>query len=172
MRRRLGCRLEDGANWPTNRRRHHRRHRRHHRCGGPGPRRPGSDGRRAESRSSPIWPCRQPRHRVTNPKPRDRPVSRSAITLASVISPNCANASCSPSSVVSQLRLPTNSFLLIAPIFLSGPSSFRTLPCLSVPANRSFAKLPAAPAAASQAPQYTWNFEVFSYAALNQVTSD
>ena len=48
--------------------------------------------------------------KVTNPNPRDRPVSRSVITLASAISPNRENAPCRPSSVVSQLNPPTNNF--------------------------------------------------------------
>ncbi len=51
--------------------------------------------------------------KVTNPNPRERPVSRSVITLASVISPKDANAWRRPSSVVSQLSPPTNNFFAI-----------------------------------------------------------
>ena len=50
---------------------------------------------------------------VTKPKPRERPVSRSVTTLASTMSPQPAKAFCSSSLVVFQLRLPTNSFVLL-----------------------------------------------------------
>src|SRR5690606_34266717 len=42
--------------------------------------------------------------------PRDRPVSRSRMTFASSTSPNSSNPLLRVSSVVSQLRPPTNSF--------------------------------------------------------------
>jgi len=57
-----------------------------------------------------------PSAKVTNPNPRDRPVSRSVMTLASTTSPKRPKASRSPSSLVSQLRPPTKSLL---PIFSS-----------------------------------------------------
>jgi len=46
----------------------------------------------------------------TNPKPRERPVSRSVITIAEFTGPNRANASRSPSLAVENERPPTNSF--------------------------------------------------------------
>jgi hypothetical protein len=45
--------------------------------------------------------------KVTNPKPRERPVSRSVITLASTTGPNRSNAAQRLASEVSQLRPPT-----------------------------------------------------------------
>lgn len=56
---------------------------------------------------------------MTKPKPRDRPVSRSKMTFASVTGPKRSNACLSPSSVVPQLRPPTNSFFDIAVLTLS-----------------------------------------------------
>ena len=52
--------------------------------------------------------------KVTKPKPRLRPVSRSVITFASVTSPCCSKAIRRPLSSVFQLRPPTNNFLDIS----------------------------------------------------------
>lgn len=45
---------------------------------------------------------------VTKPNPRERPVSRSLMTRASSISPNCSNAARSASLSVFQLKPPIN----------------------------------------------------------------
>jgi hypothetical protein len=63
--------------------------------------------------------------KVTKPKPRERPESRSVITLASVISPKRLNACSSLASLVSQLRLPTNSFFAILSSRLPESRPFR-----------------------------------------------
>ena len=59
---------------------------------------------------------------VTNPKPRERPVSRSLTTFASVISPNGAKASSRSSVVVAQASPPQNSLLLMVNSFTVQPT--------------------------------------------------
>ena len=50
---------------------------------------------------------------VTKAKPRERPLVRSIMRLASTTVPWAANASCKSFSVVLKERFPTNSFVLI-----------------------------------------------------------
>jgi hypothetical protein len=50
--------------------------------------------------------------KVTKPNPRDRPVSRLVMTLASVISPKRLKAASKSALVVFQDKLPTNSFFI------------------------------------------------------------
>ena len=51
--------------------------------------------------------------KVTKAKPRERPVNRSSIRLASTTLPWAENASCNEFSVVLKERFPTNNFVLI-----------------------------------------------------------
>src|SRR5690606_38318220 len=60
-----------------------------------------------------------PSENVTKPKPRDRPVSRSVMTFASTTSPKRSKASRRPSSLVFQLRPPTNNLLPIVSLLSS-----------------------------------------------------
>ena len=62
---------------------------------------------------------------VTNPKPRERPVSRSDTTFASVTSPKGVNASRRSSVVVAQARPPQNSLLLMVNSFTVQPTRRR-----------------------------------------------
>src|SRR5436305_8388191 len=61
----------------------------------------------------------------TKPKPRERPVARSVITVAVLQVPACENSSLSSSLVVLKERLPTNN---LVPIVSPRPHAGRSLP--------------------------------------------
>lgn len=69
---------------------------------------------------------------VTNPKPRERPESRSITTLASSTGPCSEKALRSPSSFVSQLSPPTNSLFDISFSSVGSPVGHTRLPFFSL----------------------------------------